>query len=235
VLGAAPAVQARWYQVEVLVLQHLSDALHGGEQWPLLPAMPDYSNALELATEAPPAPLAVPGTPPPPPTPFVLLPRGERRLAGAETSLRASADYAPLVAAAWRQPSYGVAGARRVYLADVPRTLPDQDPLEPVVQDNPRVEGAVTVKIARLMHVDVDFIFEHRGSWVRLAESRNVKLRQVHYFDHPLFGVIVQVTPYALPNEDPAAPVGPDEPEDTDAIVPTRSGGDSVGSGRIVH
>jgi hypothetical protein len=55
---------------------------------------------------------------------------------------------------------------------------------------------------------------------VRLVESRNIKLRQVHYFDHPLFGVLLQVTPFALPNEDPAAPTGPDEPEDLQAASP---------------
>jgi hypothetical protein len=34
---------------------------------------------------------------------------------------------------------------------------------------------------------------EH-ADYVRLTESRRVRLKELHYFDHPLFGVIVQVT-----------------------------------------
>ena len=33
---------------------------------------------------------------------------------------------------------------------------------------------------------------------VRIKEQRQVKLREIHYFDHPLFGVLVQVTPYVI-------------------------------------
>lgn len=34
---------------------------------------------------------------------------------------------------------------------------------------------------------------EH-ADYVRLTESRRIRLKELHYFDHPLFGVIVQVT-----------------------------------------
>lgn len=40
---------------------------------------------------------------------------------------------------------------------------------------------------------DVTPSWEH-ADYVRLEESRRVRLKELHYFDHPLFGVIVQVT-----------------------------------------
>ena len=64
---------------------------------------------------------------------------------------------------------------------------------------NPTTEGVVRIKVGRLLHVEVDFLYYQDGTPVRLNESRKVKLRETHYFDHPLFGVIVQVSPYVLP------------------------------------
>jgi hypothetical protein len=35
-----------------------------------------------------------------------------------------------------------------------------------------------------------------------MIQSRRVRSNEVHYFDHPLFGLIVQITPYEFPNPD---------------------------------
>ena len=35
---------------------------------------------------------------------------------------------------------------------------------------------------------------EARADYARLTESRRVRLNEIHYFDHPLFGLIVQVS-----------------------------------------
>jgi hypothetical protein len=41
----------------------------------------------------------------------------------------------------------------------------------------------------------------------RLTESRRMRSRELHYFDHPLFGVMVEVRPVELPEAAAAAPV----------------------------
>ncbi|TFH41194.1 MAG: hypothetical protein E4H01_15335 [Lysobacterales bacterium] len=41
----------------------------------------------------------------------------------------------------------------------------------------------------------------------RLTESRRMRSREVHYLDHPLFGVVVEVRPVELPETAAAAPV----------------------------
>jgi hypothetical protein len=229
---------ARWYQVDVVVFRHNGETANGGEEYAAEIELPDYSRAMPLITEEPaalsggaPGPATTAGAPTPTTVqavvPFTLLDRGERTLAEVERRLRNSREYTPVMSASWRQPNLGVAGAKTVYLTDLntvkkpapkPGTPvaaaastsePDAEPPKPVVA------GTVTVKVARLMNVDVDFVYDNNGVPVRLRETRKVKLREIHYFDHPLFGVIVQVTPWMPPNEDPArAAASADEPDD---------------------
>ena len=222
VLLCAPGLAAaRWYQVEVIVFKHNGESATGGEQWPGGIALPDLRNSIDLVTDLPDlaaAPAAAAG---PQTIAFKPLERNERLLIDTERRLRNSREYAPLLAVAWRQPNFGVVGAKHVYLSDQVAardtaagrtgTAAAAGSAETV---GPRVRGTVTVKVARLMNVDVDFVFDNDGVPVRLTETRKVKLREIHYFDHPLFGVIVQVVPYVLPNEDPVKQVSADEPED---------------------
>lgn len=75
-------------------------------------------------------------------------------------------------------------------------------------------DGMVRLRSTRFLHLDVDAAyFPHDpdvlqsetaleqglpayqfADYVRLQESRRIRLKELHYFDHPLFGVIVQVT-----------------------------------------
>ncbi|MBK6658705.1 MAG: hypothetical protein IPG43_11390 [Proteobacteria bacterium] len=226
-LLAAPGLAAaRWYQVEVVVFRHNVESAAGGEQWPAMTELPDFSDSMDLITDLP-AMGDEPGDTQTPqgagPIAFKALERNERGLNDAERRLRNSREYAPLLSAAWRQPSFGVAGAKRVHLSDVDTrgsTLTRQGgegDSTAAVALTPRIEGTVMVKVARQMSVDIDFIYDHDGTPVRLKASRGMKLRELHYFDHPLFGVLVQVVPFDLPEEDPAAGAGSDEPLDEGA------------------
>lgn len=199
---------ARWYQVEVVVFQHLEAMSGGGEEWPELMSLPAFGRAMELIVDLP----EMSDEPPPlegegafaGPIAFKLLDRAERTLTAVERRLRGSSEYKPLLFAAWRQPSFGVRGAKRVYLSDVERLqLGDAAEDEAGLASTPQAEGIVRVKIGRLLHVDLDFLYYHAGTPVRLTETRQLKLNELHYFDHPLFGVILQVSPYELPDPDP--------------------------------
>ena len=221
----APALAAaRWYQVDVVIFRHSVAPSAGAEQWPEMTLMPDYSGGMDLITDQP----AVDGAPASTavesgalPIAFKALQGGERGLADAERRLRNSSQYAPLLSAAWRQPKFAVSGAQRVHLSDIdPRaSTPQIESLDaaaglPAAVLTPHIEGTVLVKIARQVNVDVDFTYDNDGTPVRLKATRGVKLREVNYFDHPLFGVLVQVLPYDLPDDDPAAGTASDEPLD---------------------
>ncbi len=77
------------------------------------------------------------------------------------------------------------------------------------------IDGAVRVRSGFYLHVDVDLFYftaiplQNRiikteqeilnydpfGTMpVRLQETRRIKLNELHYFDHPLFGLIIQVS-----------------------------------------
>ena len=75
-------------------------------------------------------------------------------------------------------------------------------------------DGTVRLRKSRFLHMDVDFAYfpdtleqlelempiqsaGHRrfpASYVRLTESRRVKTDDLNYFDHPLFGLVVEVS-----------------------------------------
>ncbi len=218
----AQVAEARWYQVEVVVFRQPPGIATGGEQWLAPDELPDYGRAVRLVRDLPslddePAPggsAVAPG-----PVAFEPLPGRERRLAGVARRVDGG-GYELLLAAGWRQPGFGVARPKYVYLSDrddapaaLPAALPDAAP--EAVLPAPRIQGTVAIKVARLLHVELDFLYDHEGVPVRLHETRKLKLREIHYFDHPLFGVVVQVSPYVLPTAPETAEVGADEPEDT--------------------
>lgn len=235
VLLALPGIAAaRWYQVDVVVFRHNVEASAGAEQWPEMTEIPDFSDSMDLITDLPAMgdePVDTQTSSGAGPIAFKALERNERGLNDVERRLRNSSEYTPLLSAAWRQPSFGVGGAKRVHLSDVDtrgstpaRQGEDTGSSAAAVALTPRIEGSVMVKVARLMSVDVDFIYDHDGTPVRMKASRGMKLREVHYFDHPLFGVLVQVVPFDLPEEDPAAGTGSDEPVDEGAGHDDNSG-----------
>lgn len=78
----------------------------------------------------------------------------------------------------------------------------------------PAFDAMLRVRASHFLHLDVDAAYfpedpavlhtaqdadpdrtaYNRADYVRLTESRRIRLKELHYFDHPLFGVIVQVT-----------------------------------------
>ena len=75
-------------------------------------------------------------------------------------------------------------------------------------------EGTIQLRSSTFLHVDVDMAYfpeyfrrdkelieenindvvEKRADYVRLKESRKIRLNEIHYFDHPLFGIILRVS-----------------------------------------
>ena len=75
-------------------------------------------------------------------------------------------------------------------------------------------DGTIRLRSSRFLHVDVDIAFfpeflleqnetlnednslfvRQQADYVRLQESRKIKLNEIHYFDHPVFGIIIRVS-----------------------------------------
>jgi hypothetical protein len=137
------------------------------------------------------------------------LSSGAYRLNNIRGGLSAARGYHVLFHRAWRQP-----GLDRAHAVDYP-----------VHAQTGSVDGTITLIRERYLHLDVDLRLVMAGGGAsapypaasgrqayRLTEKRRIRSNELHYFDHPRFGVIARVTPY----ESPEAPAPADAlaPED---------------------
>ena len=203
-----------WYQVEVIIFDRLTpDA--GGEQWRdtpfILPDDPVDPRAAEAPTEA----LQ--------PAPYRLLPPARHRLGGIHDFFRRTAEYQPLLHLSWQQPAATGRQARHVRLrhpapdsATAPATAEPMF-IEQLIRPRPEIDGAIRIRGGFYLHADIDLsrfrvippankippatpVDEAAGpeatqkTRLELKETRRIKLNEIHYFDHPMYGVILQVS-----------------------------------------
>lgn len=210
------------YQVEVIIFDRLTpDA--GGEQWrdtpfilPDDPVDPQAAEALaEVPVEAPAEAL--------PPAPYRLLPPARHRLGGIYDFFRRTAEYQPLLHLSWQQPAATEGQARHVRLrhpapdsATAPAT---EEPMfiEQLIRPKPEIDGAIRIRGGFYLHADIDLsrfrvippankippappVYAAAGpeatqkTRLELKETRRIKLNEIHYFDHPMYGVILEVS-----------------------------------------
>lgn len=214
VLVALAFPASAWYQVEVIVFQYL----HPNPDGELLadsPALPDTDGAIGLTASG------IDGAGASPFAAYRLVSPSRYRLGGVNQSLRSSHDYRPLLHVAWEQPGSGEGPSRLVHLeqlsgsgsADAGATDVAADPSVLAPATARIVDGTVRVRSGRFLHVDVDMAYwpgsaasdpQPAGS-VRLRGTRKIKLNELHYLDHPLFGVLIEVS--RLRADSPDAPL----------------------------
>ncbi len=222
--GAAPAVPR--YQVEVIIFAY-RDFDPNEERFQSRPPRPITPQALRerpvfddssfeplIPDPNVPLPSAVPA-PEANPTAepevgFRLLRADELQLNSEYRRIGNVPTYLPLVHAGWVQPGLPEGQAESVNLA----TLGARNPM-----------GSIRVHLSRYLHVSVDLSYQdtlHQrggtqpapGDGLRelelaprydLVDERTVtRSSDLHYFDHPAFGVLVKVTP--VPAATPTSP-----------------------------
>jgi hypothetical protein len=133
--------------------------------------------------------------PPPPPMPVAplsnvatitgrveALPESAWQLGSAEQALARRGDYALLAHMAWAAivPANGRTTAR----------------LEELLKDGTGLTGSVALQRSQYLFLGVEIDYAAApGVSYGLREKRRIKFGERHYFDHPAFGVIAQVTP----------------------------------------
>lgn len=224
-------VEAAWYQVEMVVFEHINPALDG-EVWPHNPGLAPLAGSVELL---PPAPEVQDETPvdglQEEASPFVAyqtLPPERHRLEGIFRVLRYSREYRPLYHLSWQQPGLDGDRARAVHMqmedpavlypVTMPPLLMDRIPADFYEPVKLLFDGTLKIRSSLFLHVDMDMVLFRSpqtvpapeqpvtdsgerllpepddADYVRLTETRRIKLNELHYFDHPLFGVILQVS-----------------------------------------
>ncbi len=190
------AGEARWYQVDLIVFERLSGGA-GDEHWPLTPGYPEVERTVEPPSPGEDDPRLGGDAPPAAGTggdgeELLPVPKEKLSLGAAWRRLRGSADYRPLRYVAWRQPRLKGSEAPRVRIRF------------PVEQEEPGqrqvIDGVVTLLPGFYLHADVDLVYflpvsaENGAQLVRLKEKRRLRFDELHYLDHPLFGVLLRVT-----------------------------------------
>jgi hypothetical protein len=148
---------------------------------------------------------------------FTELARGLYRLDNISNALQQSRGYSVLFHRAWRQLATGREAAAAY-------------PVHSLVSGNSGIEGNVRLVLERYLHLDVNLmLMSSRGTGgavysdgpgsvpvYELREQRRIRSGELHYFDHPRFGMIARVTPYAIPEAaavtEPAAAPEPEDP-----------------------
>jgi hypothetical protein len=197
--GSAAAAD-RWYQVELLIFARTGTKALDAEVWPVDAGYPSLRGSVPILEGGG-------GS-------YRALPASSLRLTGAKRRLERAPGYRPLLHLAWRQPGLGRARAATVHLtggrhipaSGLPRT-PDGGTVPPLpegAQASAELDGTVKVWVSRYLHLSADLIrrrlreAEGGGRWVqelRLTQNRRMRSKELHYLDHPGFGVLALITP----------------------------------------
>lgn len=186
------------YEVEILVYASLERSA-GDARWPVPREWPATERALSLGEAG---------------TQSV----DTRALQAIADNLRASRQYRPLLHWRWRQPGWDPKNARAIHVqipagSPLPLTNPpallDKNLLarlrtlisqrQPVPPDQPVLDGTVSLSVSQFPHLAVDLVFldKDTGLPVQLRETRRMRSGELHYLDHPRFGVLAQVVSVA--------------------------------------
>lgn len=190
-LSSTADEKANWYEVEIIVFARPGAPVNR-ETWP---------DSIPLAPEG--IQLSPPGSGEL--VPFQEIPSSELRMAKAYERLNGGEGVVPLLHLGWLQP--GLARDQSVAVR-----------LQSEARDGGRVEGSVRLVLSRYLHLETDLLYrlglgdapDNREQSYRLTESRRMRSKEIHYLDHPLFGVVALVTPHE-PKGLPAAAPAPGE------------------------
>jgi len=193
----ASHASANWYQVEMIVFEHLYPDT-AGEQWYSNQGLPDITNSVELVTDQLRERVA-----------YQVLPSGRYKISGVYSALKSSRDYRPIMHIAWQQPGLTRSRAKYVHI----RRMEGLSNPDSIQEGLVKIDGTVRLRGGHFLYLDIDLAYflnalpesminsaminenvtNQLSDHTRLSESRKVKLNELHYFDHPLFGVITWV------------------------------------------
>ena len=205
----APSRAPNWYDVELIVFRYTDPSAGALETWPVNPGMPDWDSAIPL-------------NPTGSGLPYMQLAASSFRLSNAWQKLSRSPDYQPLMQVAWTQPAIDRASALFVRIGTPPSAAPAVSATPAPSAASSTAAVTPVYGIARLsttgpyLHFDLDLVY--RGApakvsipdssqsaasgnatpqfqYYRLTQDRRIDAGKLNYFDHPLFGVLVLVSP----------------------------------------
>jgi hypothetical protein len=106
------------------------------------------------------------------------------KLNSVENSLRRSRAYSPVAHVGWSQPGFAM---------NNPRPLA----IESLLPPGTGITGTVSMVRGRYLHmtVEMNYVSPIDGKRYVLREQRRMRSGEKHYFDHPVFGIVVLASP----------------------------------------
>lgn len=70
-----------------------------------------------------------------------------------------------------------------------------------------QLQGALRFHLSRFLHIEPllwysDVSSENQRFWVKIDQQRRMRSDELHYLDHPLFGLLVRITPWQHPEQE---------------------------------
>ena len=219
--SCAFAATTTYYQVELIIFAHPTKDALASEAWPAQPALPDLANATELAPFAPVADSTTPPFYQYLPTANFTMAREASLLGktpGYEVLVHTTwvQPFPTNTKKAVPVHIYGGTAYDPNDEALLEQVSPLSDATLPAATSLPKDEAAVplpfsvktqwqvdgTVAISRpyLFQVDTNLVLTMPQSDIEakqfvLQASYRTKANQIYYIDHPLFGVLIEITP----------------------------------------
>jgi hypothetical protein len=193
------AADLPWYEIEIIVFTNNNSSALSAERWREPVDLPGMDNAIELSTDK--------GNPTD--TAFYLLPPDQMGLNDDFNKLVRDKRYTPRIHVAWRQPVTSRNDTTRVQIHSrypLPASYMEKADIPSLLD---QISGTVAISVERYLHVDARLLYtrppglagESAGLPVNfvLKESRRLRSSEIHYLDHPLFGMLIRVIPYEKP------------------------------------
>jgi len=154
------------YIVEIIVFEN-DGSSEGGELWRETEGQPPLENAISLVNNN---------------IKITELGTDQLELSSTANTLRRSDHYSILTHKAWIQPGFTREQAKNVRIQT----------------ESGLLDGTVRLEGGRYLHLYLDLVYNPSvrfagASSLRLKQKRRVRKRELHYFDHPRFGVLVMV------------------------------------------
>ena len=117
-------------------------------------------------------------------------------MARRQNALRNNPDYRVLFHEAWQMPVYG---------KNRKRTLPIRIQGGQRINNRYELDGTITVSVARYLHVDTNLFLSkfqtvegepQVSQVIPMQQSRRMRSKELHYIDHPKFGILIYFTPF---------------------------------------
>lgn len=196
----------QWYQIEIIIFGQNHSATTVREPIPKNTYIPHSLTAVKLSIDGV-SHLKYGSS-----TAFKMLGDHQFSLKSHYNKLSGNPAYSPIMHVAWRQPiGYRKKGFKvkieggKVFIAQAENTgSPDDENSTSAPQSNQQlkeISGIVIVKRGRYFHIATDLLYRHKETAAadselkvyRMKSSRRMKSRELHYIDHPMFGLLVYI------------------------------------------